>query len=56
MVDLIEENSWQIDEVDKDVSYESLKEIIPKSVFDILFQKYTEPSEKLNENGSQLYK
>jgi hypothetical protein len=56
MLDLIEENSWEIDEIDKQISYESLKEIIPKAVFDVLFNKYTEPSTKTTENGTQLFR
>ena len=56
MLDLIEENSWEIDEIDKEVSYESLKEIIPKPIFDLLFQKYTVLSEKTKNDGTQLYK
>lgn len=56
MLDLIDENSWPLDEIDKEVSYESLREIIPKPIFDLLFQKYTEPSDKTNKDGAQLYK
>lgn len=56
MTDLMEENSWQLDEIDKEESFESLKEIIPEPVFNLLFQKYAEPSEKRKKNGGQLYK
>ena len=56
MLDLIEENSWEIDEVDKEVSCESLNEIIPKPVFELLFKKYTEPSDKKKDDGTPLYK
>ncbi|OXU23097.1 hypothetical protein TSAR_013014 [Trichomalopsis sarcophagae] len=56
MLDLMEENSWEIDEVDKEVSCKSLSEIIPEPIFELLFKKYTEPSTKTNKNGTQLYK
>ncbi|XP_014212032.1 sister chromatid cohesion protein DCC1 [Copidosoma floridanum] len=55
MLDLIEENSWELDEIDKDASYESLDEIIPKPVFEVLFKKYAEPT-KTKEDGTQLYR
>lgn len=55
MLDLIEENSWEIDQVDKDVSYDSLRDLIPKPVFELLFKKYTIPS-KVREDGTQLYR
>lgn len=56
MLDLFEENSWEIDEVDKEITYEFLKEFIYKSVFNSLFTKYTEISEKLRKDGTPLYK
>lgn len=56
MLDLMEENSWEIDEVDKEVSYESLSEIIPEPIFELLFKKYTELSTKTKKDGTELYK
>lgn len=56
MLDLFEENSWEIDEVDKEITYEFLKEFIYKPVFNTLFTKYTEISEKLRKDGTPLYK
>lgn len=56
MLDLFEENSWEIDEVDKEITYEFLKEFIYKPVFNTLFAKYTEISEKLRKDGTPLYK
>ncbi|KAL7299430.1 hypothetical protein TKK_0007673 [Trichogramma kaykai] len=56
MLDLLEANSWEIDEVDKEESYDSLKEIIPKPVFECLFAKYASPSDKTKKDGTKLYK
>lgn len=56
MLDLIEENSWAIDEIDKEESYGTLKDFIPKSVFEVLFEKYAEASSKTKQDGSPLYK
>ncbi|XP_043529668.1 sister chromatid cohesion protein DCC1 isoform X2 [Frieseomelitta varia] len=56
MLDLFEENSWEIDEVDKEITYEFLKELIYKPVFNILFTKYTEISEKSKKDGTPLYR
>ncbi|XP_058790089.1 sister chromatid cohesion protein DCC1 [Phymastichus coffea] len=56
MLDLIEENSWAIDEIDKKESYDALKDIIPESVFECLFYAYTELSSKTKQDGSLLYK
>ncbi|XP_011496455.1 PREDICTED: sister chromatid cohesion protein DCC1 [Ceratosolen solmsi marchali] len=56
MLDLIEENSWEIDEIDKEFSYACLEEIVPRPIFDVLFKKYTVPSTKTTDDGTQLYK
>ncbi|KAK1126333.1 hypothetical protein K0M31_004960 [Melipona bicolor] len=56
MLDLFEENSWEIDEIDKEITYEFLKELIYKPVFNILFTKYTEISEKSKKDGTSLYR
>mgnify|MGYP004597687963 CR=1 FL=1 len=56
MLDLFEENSWEIDEVDKEITYEFLKELIYKPIFNILFTKYTEISKKSKKDGSPLYR
>ncbi|KAJ8673205.1 hypothetical protein QAD02_004467 [Eretmocerus hayati] len=55
MLDLIEENSWEVDGIDKEISCESLEDIIPEPIFDILFKKYSRPSTKVKEDGTQLY-
>lgn len=56
MLDLFEENSWDIDEVDKEVTYNNLREFISKPIFDTLFRKYTDISEKRKEDGTKLYR
>ncbi|XP_011173610.2 sister chromatid cohesion protein DCC1 [Solenopsis invicta] len=54
MLDYFEEQSWELDEVDKEKTYESLKELIHKPVFDVIFERYTEVSTK-TKDGSPLY-
>ncbi|XP_076672058.1 sister chromatid cohesion protein DCC1 isoform X1 [Andrena cerasifolii] len=56
MLDLFDENCWELDEVNKEDTLESIKEFLPTAVFDILFAKYTEVSDKSKENGSPLYR
>ncbi|XP_076239631.1 sister chromatid cohesion protein DCC1 isoform X1 [Calliopsis andreniformis] len=56
MLDLFDENCWELNEVDKEATYEALKEFIPKSIFDILFLKYAEVSQKFKEDGKHLYR
>ncbi|XP_076629058.1 sister chromatid cohesion protein DCC1 isoform X1 [Colletes latitarsis] len=56
MLDFFDENCWELNQVDKEVTYESLKEFIPKPVFDILFAKYTETSSESKEDGTLLYR
>lgn len=43
---LIGENSWDLDEIDKDVSVESLQGIVPYEAADGVFDLYTEKSER----------
>nr|XP_034174267.1 sister chromatid cohesion protein DCC1 isoform X1 [Osmia lignaria] len=56
MLDLFDENCWEIDEVDKEITYDYLKEFFHKSVFDTLFTKYTEVSHKTKKDGTPLYR
>ncbi|XP_076655799.1 sister chromatid cohesion protein DCC1 [Halictus rubicundus] len=56
MLGLFDRNSWELDQVDKEATYESLKEFFPKSVFDVLFAKYTEASSKSKQDGTPLYR
>ncbi|XP_017877967.1 sister chromatid cohesion protein DCC1 isoform X2 [Ceratina calcarata] len=56
MLDLFEEFSWEIDEVDRELTYDHLKDFIPKPVFDTLFKKYTNTSDKSKEDGTRLHR
>lgn len=56
MLDILEENSWALNEVDKEFTYESLKEFIFKSIFDAVFARYTQVSEKSKKDGTSLYR
>ncbi|XP_066593819.1 sister chromatid cohesion protein DCC1 isoform X2 [Prorops nasuta] len=56
MLDLLDENSWEVDEVDREITYDALKNLIIKPVLDTLFKKYAEVSEKKKDDGSPLYK
>lgn len=47
MLALIGENSWQLDEIDKATTIESLDGIIPYEVVDGIFDVYTERSERV---------
>ena len=56
MLDILEENSWALNEVDKEFTYESLKEFIFKSIFDAIFARYAQVSEKSKKDGTLLYR
>lgn len=56
MLDLFNDYSWEVDEVDKEVTYDSLKELIAEPIFNALFEKYTSLSEKVKEDGSPFYR
>lgn len=56
MLDYFGEQSWELDEVDKEDTYECLKELIYKPVFDVIFEAYTERSTKTKTDGFPLYK
>ncbi|XP_034939422.1 sister chromatid cohesion protein DCC1 isoform X2 [Chelonus insularis] len=40
MLDFMEENSWSLNQVNKEETYEALKELIPRPIFDMVFHKY----------------
>ncbi|XP_057336272.1 sister chromatid cohesion protein DCC1 [Microplitis mediator] len=40
MLDFMEENSWKINKINKEETYEALKDLIPKPIFEIIFNKY----------------
>lgn len=46
MLGLINENSWDLDEINKDTTFESLVDIFPPEIVEGLFDIYTE---KVNE-------
>lgn len=56
MLDLFDENSWDIDEVDKETTKEYLNDYIPEPVFECLFNHYTEPSSKTKDGELKLYR
>lgn len=56
MLDLIEENSWELDEIDKEMTYSLLIDFIPYSVFQVLFHAYAQPSGKSKKNGEPLFR
>lgn len=56
MLDLFNDYSWEVDEVDKEITYDSLKELIAEPIFKALFEKYTSLSEKVKEDGSPFYR
>ncbi|XP_047347986.1 sister chromatid cohesion protein DCC1 [Vespa velutina] len=56
MLDLFNDYSWEVDEVDKEITYDSLKELIAEPIFKALFEKYTSLSEKLKEDNTPLYR
>lgn len=53
MLDLIEENSWPLDKVSKEVTLESLKELVPESILEAVFEFYT--TETIVDDGVQYY-
>ncbi|CAH1365882.1 sister chromatid cohesion protein DCC1 isoform X1 [Tenebrio molitor] len=53
MLKLIEENSWNLDEIDYEETLTSLKDIVPEEILISLFDKYTEESKIVD--GLQLY-
>ncbi|EZA51097.1 Sister chromatid cohesion protein DCC1 [Ooceraea biroi] len=56
MLDYFGEQSWQIDEVDKESTYECLKELIYEPVFNSIFESYAEVNTNVKDDGSPLYK
>ncbi|XP_011566131.3 sister chromatid cohesion protein DCC1 [Plutella xylostella] len=52
MLDLIEENSWPLDRISKEITIDSLKELVPSSILEAMFRHYTDPTV---EEGGDLY-
>jgi sister chromatid cohesion protein DCC1 len=44
MLDLIEENSWPLDKISKEVTMDSLKELVPVPILESMFKFYTRES------------
>lgn len=44
MLDLIEENSWPLDKISKEVTLESLKDLVPDKILEAMFRFYTTES------------
>lgn len=53
MLDLIEENSWPLDKISKEVTLDSLKELVPPPILEAMFRFYTKKSSV--EDSVQLY-
>ncbi|KPJ19707.1 Sister chromatid cohesion protein DCC1 [Papilio machaon] len=53
MLDLIEENSWPLNRISKEITFESLKDLVPESVLEALFRFYTVETSK--EDDIQYY-
>lgn len=53
MLDLIDENSWSLDRISKEVTVESLKELVPLPILEAMFRFYTQ--ESVLEDDVQLY-
>ncbi|XP_018314425.1 sister chromatid cohesion protein DCC1 isoform X2 [Mycetomoellerius zeteki] len=56
ILDYFEGQSWELNEVDKESTYEYSKELIYEPVFDVIFKRYTEVSTKTKDDGSLLYR
>ncbi|XP_050356363.1 sister chromatid cohesion protein DCC1 [Nymphalis io] len=54
MLDLIDENSWSLDKISKEVTLESLKDLVPGCILESMFMSYTE--ESVMEDGIQYYR
>lgn len=53
MLALISENSWKLDEIERQETIDSLKNIVNESILSPLFELYTEPSAN---NGRYKYR
>ncbi|KAK5648649.1 hypothetical protein RI129_003541 [Pyrocoelia pectoralis] len=54
MLKLVDENSWNFDEVDYDETVSTLSDLVPSEIISSLFELYTERSKVID--GLQLYK
>lgn len=53
MLDLIEENSWPLDKVSKEITLDSLKDLVPNTILEAMFRFYT--TESVIEHEIQYY-
>ncbi|XP_035452255.2 sister chromatid cohesion protein DCC1 [Spodoptera frugiperda] len=53
MLDLIDENSWPLDKISREITIDSLKELVPLPILEAMFRFYTDPS--VEEDGVQFY-
>lgn len=53
MLDLIEENSWPLDKISKDITLDSLKDLVPSPILEAMFRFYTK--ESITEDSTQFY-
>ncbi|KAL3286499.1 hypothetical protein HHI36_001004 [Cryptolaemus montrouzieri] len=56
MLKLIDENSWELDEIDYEITLDSLKDIVPSEIVHSLFEKYTEESQVIDGKPHYSYK
>ncbi|CAH0552194.1 unnamed protein product [Brassicogethes aeneus] len=54
MLKLIDENSWQLDHIEYEETANSLSDLVPTEIVNVLFDKYTTESKIID--GVQLYK
>lgn len=54
MLDLIDENSWPLDKISREITIDSLKELVPLPILEAMFRFYTDPS--IEEDGVQFYR
>lgn len=56
MLKLIEENSWDLDEINYEETVEALQDLVPVEIINCLFDKYTEHSKILDHQQLYAYK
>lgn len=49
----MEENSWKINKINKEETHQALKDLIPKPIFEIIFNKYA--NKISNDECDELY-
>ncbi|XP_038218251.1 sister chromatid cohesion protein DCC1 [Zerene cesonia] len=54
MLDLIEENSWPLDKISRELTLDSLKDLVPVCILEAMFDFYTYKT--VEEGGTQYYR